>query len=313
MKPKVQNIVHFFEKPTITGIIKVVLVLCLVTLLIRQVSGLKLNADFLSLLAGKLNLAFLLLGIVLVIPNYYLEISKWKKLSATLEDRSFKNAQKEVLRGLKWGIFTPFMLGDYWGRSKDFKKENIGSAVVLNLYNSVTQTWTSLLFGSLALGLAWFDTKNPYIGFIAIVLLLATILGVGVLYGTNFSGLRKIKFIAKYIREFNIPNNVRHQIILLSILRTVIYNLQYLCFYLSFGIIVSAGIYFTGINLLLLIKTVGGGLNVFGDLTIRELVSMQYFGSYGIDQRLVLIATFVVWLVNVFSPVLYGIFTQNKE
>ncbi len=252
----------------------------------------------------------------MVLPNYYLEILKWKILGQRLEDRSFNDAAVEVLRGLKLGIITPLMIGDYVGRSLNFKKENKASAVLLNLFNSFTQTWTALAFGGVALS-AWWLTgdKNikDYVGLPAIVITIAAILGLGLLYEVRLSSLAKWKFLKPYITDFDLPLSIKNKIIGLSLLRTLIYNLQYICFYKAFNIVLAPLIYFIGVNILLLIKTVGGGLNVLGDLSLRELVSINFFGLYQVDQRLVLVATFVVWFFNVFSPVIFGIFYKPRK
>ena len=101
-------------------------------------------------------------------------------------------------------------------------------------------------------------------------------------------------------------------ILLLSLARTMVFNIQFLLFYISFGIQLPFLIIFIGVNLTLLIKTIGGGLNVFGDLTIREFVSINFFGMYHVDVSIILVVTFVVWFINIFLPVLIGFFIKPK-
>lgn len=285
-------------------------------ILIYQVSKLELTAIFLQELLDKIKFPFLFLGILLVFPNYYFEILKWKILGQRLEKRSFDDATVEVLRGLKLGIITPLMIGDYVGRSLDFKKENKASAVLLNLFNSFTQTWTALAFGGMALISWWFignENVRSYVGLPAIVILAAAFLGLGLLYGVPLSAITKWKFLKPYSTDFDLSRSIKNKIIGLSILRTLVYNLQYICFYKAFSIVLDPLIYCIGVNILLLIKTVGGGLNVLGDLSLRELVSINFFGLYQIDQRVVLVATFVVWFFNVFSPIIFGIFYKPRK
>ena len=277
-------------------------------LLFFQVAKLELSAAFIGELAARVRPGWLLAGILLVLPNYYLEITKWKILGRLLEDRDFATATGEVLRGLKLGVVTPLMAGDYVGRSMDFKKENRFSAVLLNLYNSFTQTWTALFLGGAALCLWYFREKAGYLLLPAAAVSGAALLGLGFLYGIQPAFLQKWGWIRKYMAAFSLPLPVKNKVIGLSALRSLVYNLQYVCFYLGFGIYLDPAIFFIGINLLLLVKTVGGGLNILGDLTLRELVSLHFFKLYQVDERLVLVATFAVWFFSVFTPVLIGVF-----
>lgn len=313
MKFTIQNTVQFLSNPNLRRFLRIVFLVLITGLLLHQVSKLDLSPVFLTKLADHLRPAWLLAGIFLVLPNYYLEITKWKILGRQLENRNFSTAAAEVLRGLKLGVVTPLMAGDYIGRSMDFKKENRFSAILLNLYNSFTQTWTALLFGSLALSLWYFREKAVYLFFPAVAISMVVIIGLGFLYGIQPAILQKREWAKKYMAAFSLPLTVKNRVIGLSVLRSLIYNLQYACFYLGFGIILDPVIFFIGINLLLLVKTVGGGLNIFGDLTLRELVSLHFFKLYQVDERLVLMATFAVWFFSVFVPVLAGIFYKPRK
>lgn len=308
MKFITQNTVQILSKPNVRRFLRIVFLVLITALLLFQVSRLDLSAAFIGELVGRVRPGWLLLGVLLVLPNYYFEITKWKILGRLLEDRSFARATGEVLRGLKLGVVTPLMAGDYIGRSMDFKKENRLSAVLLNLYNSFTQTWTALLFGGAALFLWYFREKTALFLFPAAVISGAALISLGLLYGIQPAMLQKWAWIRKYMAAFSLPLAIKNRVIGLSVLRSIIYNLQYVCFYLGFGITLDPAIFFIGINLLLLVKTVGGGLNIFGDLTLRELVSLHFFKLYQVDERLVLIATFAVWFFSVFAPVLIGIF-----
>lgn len=308
MKLTLQNTVQFLSNPNLRRFLRMLFLVLISALLLFQISRLDLSAGFIRELAGLIRPAWILAGVFLVLPNYYLEITKWKILGRQLEDRNFAAAAGEVLRGLKLGVVTPLMVGDYLGRSMDFRKENRFPAVLLNLYNSFTQTWTALLFGGGALFLWYFQDKAAYLFLPAIIISGAALLSLGFLYGIQPGILQKWDVVKKYMAAFSLPLAVKNRVIGLSVLRSIIYNLQYICFYLGFGITLPPVIFFIGINLLLLVKTVGGGLNILGDLTLRELVSLHFFRLYQVDERIVLMATFAVWLFSVFMPVLIGIF-----
>jgi hypothetical protein len=233
-----------------------------------------------------------------VLPNYLLEIYKWQILSANVEPRSFQTATKEVLRGLKLGLFTPFMTGDYLGRSMDFGPGKRGNAVLINFFNSITQTWTALAFGSISLFLL--QSSVPEILVPAVLLTVFSLFSLALLLGL------KIRRWKKYQAALDLPLQIKTNVILLSLCRTVSYNLQYFFIFTAFGIEVSIMNLFIGANLLLLLKTVGGGLNALGDLTLRQVVSFYFFGRLGISEDLIFMATFTVWCISIVLPVLWG-------
>ena len=270
----------------------------------------------------KINYIYFLVGTALLFLNYYFEILKWKLLTQEIQPRTLRESTIDVLKGLRLGVFTPFMIGDFVGRSLGFQKENRTVAMAANFYNSICQTYSALFLSAIAFFL-WRNISSgelkellliPFILFVCVAIL-------GLFFVFNFKMswrfLDKIDLFKEYLNSskliLNFDNNLRVKILILSLARSLIYNLQFLFFYISLGINLPKSIIFIGVNLILLIKTVGGGLNVIGDLTLREFVSVHFFGLYNIDGSLVLVATFVVWFFNVFVPIIIGFFMKSKE
>jgi uncharacterized membrane protein YbhN (UPF0104 family) len=299
LKFPTQNTVSFLSKPNLRGLFNGVLLVFLFYLLFQKYPNLN-EISFPSPI-------YLILGILCVIPNYALEIYKWQLLSAQIQKRSFLQARTEVLRGLKLGILTPFMSGDYLGRSMGFAKGQRTNAALLNFFNSITQTWTALFFGSFAL-ILWdieiWEIKSKIVG---TILLLISLFFLALLLGL------KVTIWKKYQAALDLPLRLKLEVIFFSLLRTLTYLLQYYFVYLAFDIQVSFMNLFIGTNLLLLAKTIGGGLNAIGDLTLRQVVSIFFFAPLGISEEKLIVATFVVWLISVFLPVFYSIFAKKHD
>jgi hypothetical protein len=267
------------------------------------------------------NLAYFFAAIALLFMNYFFEILKWNILSRQIEARSFRSSTIEVLRGLRMGLLTPFMMGDFLGRSIDFKRENRAEAMALNMFNSACQTYTAIVFGCLAL-LLWgnlaTDGLKKLLILPGIFLIVSTFLGLFFVLKIKFSWhfLTRVKFLKPYVEvsrmDLKLSNVLRIKVLMISFGRTLVYNLQFWFFYMSLGVDLPKAIVFIGVNLMLLVKTVGGGLNVYGDLTLREFISVHFFGIYHANGGLILIATFVVWFVNIFLPVIIGLFVKPK-
>ncbi|MBP6620093.1 MAG: flippase-like domain-containing protein [Leadbetterella sp.] len=303
---------------------KLVFLVAVFVLLYRQITNLTLSKSLLLQIIHTLkgNLAYFLAAIALLFLNYFFEILKWNLLTKQVQARTFRQSTIDVLKGLRAGLFTPLMLGDFLGRSVGFRKENRTEVMALNFFNSVCQTYVTLLFGSAAILFWWIISDGRLHNLLIVPLLifiLVSILGFLFVFRLKISWqfLERINFIKPYLQTsvlgLNISNKFRVGILGLSIARTLVYNVQFWLFYVSLGIHLPILILFIGVNLMLLVKTVGGGLNIFGDLTLREFISINFFGLYHIEGSLILIATFVVWFFNIFLPVLIGFFIKPKE
>jgi len=304
--------------------LKLAFIIGIFYLLARQISGLKIDKEFFKEILEILsrNIGYFLGAIFLLFPNYFLELWKWQILTSHVEPRNKKESLRDILNGLAIGLFTPYMLGDYLGRTASFQSKNKTYVAALNLFNSVCQTYSSILFGSTAIFLWYLVSENALkaiLLFPSIIMLSVSVFGILFVLKFSFTWekLRKIKILRPYLKkdltELDLSYTLRYKILSLSIFRSLIFNLQFVLFYYSFGMVLKPALYFIGINLILLVKTVGGGLNIFGDLTLREFVGVFFFRLYNVDESLVLVATFTVWFINIFIPVVGSLFFQPKS
>lgn len=303
--------------------LKFLLLVAVLILLFWQISDLKIEKALFTALLNALrsNLVYFLGAVALLFLNYFFEVFKWFLLANQLEPKNFRESTIDVLKGLRVGLLTPLMIGDFLGRSLSFKKENRTAAMGSNLFNSICQTYSTLFFGFLATLFWWYISdgklKNLLI-FPALIFGIASVLGLFFVFKFRISWrfLGKMSFLKPYINSsettLGFNNKFRMSILLLSLARTMVFNIQFLLFYIIFGIQLPFLIIFIGVNFMLLIKTIGGGLNVFGDLTIREFVSINFFGLYNVEGSVILVVTFVVWFINIFLPVLIGFFIKPK-
>jgi hypothetical protein len=293
-------------------------------LLFWQISDLKIEKALFAALLNTLssNLVYFLAAVALLFLNYFFEVFKWFLLANHLEPKNFRASIIDVLKGLRFGLLTPLMMGDFLGRSLSFQKENRTAAMGSNLFNSICQTYSTLFFGFLSILFWWLisDDKFKKLLFIpGLIFGISTVLGLFFVFKfrISWSFLGKLRFFKPYINSsktfLGFDNKFRMTILLLSLARNMVFNIQFLLFYISFGIHLPFLIIFIGINLMMLIKTIGGGLNVFGDLTIREFVSINFFGQYKVEESVILVVTFAVWFINIFLPVLIGFFIKPKE
>jgi hypothetical protein len=264
-----------------------------------------------------------LVSISLLLPNYALEAARWRNLSAIIQKKNMRSALQDVLLGLSASVFTPFMLGDFVGRSLSFSKENKMGAMALNGFSSICQTFVALCLGFWAL-LVWkFIGIGPFLPIFNVLLLAlgcACFLGLWLLFSkfslsSSSSNYIWKRFLLPFAQGFaQIPIITRFEVLLLTFFRSFVYNLQYLLFYVAFGITVDKVLLLIGINFLLLVKTVGGGLNLIGDLTLRQVVGIYFFVPLGVPVYLIIASNLFIWLINIFLPVFFSaIFIRDMK
>ncbi len=306
-------------------VVKIVFLIAICSLLFIQFSKINFEAQRFSIifLSAFSKFYLLIIGLLLIIPNYFFEALRWKYLTANIQPRNLPQAFKDILLGLMGGLFTPFMLGDYIGRSFRFPIRKRNAIVMVNVFGSLCQTYSALFFGTVSL-LFWKYSKLGYfpyeMNYLAASLLFSCVFGIVILFANEKSRITFSKFAAfLYLNKFlihyeNIPIRTRIWVLFLTFCRSVVYILQFLSIFYAFGMELSILHLFIGVNLSLLAKTVGGGLNVFGDLSLRQLVGLYFFTPFGVSAELIIVSTLFVWLVNIFFPVLLGtLFIKNLK
>jgi hypothetical protein len=96
------------------------------------------------------------------------------------------------------------------------------------------------------------------------------------------------------------------KLFIIALSRYVIFSIQFALMFKVFQVNLPIYVLFFGIGIIFLTKTLISILNTLGDLSIRELTSIYYFGFFGANIAAVSSATFMIWLVNVLFPMLIG-------
>ncbi len=257
------------------------------------------------------NLIYWILMALLLILNWTLEAKKWHLLALKIENISFIQAFKGVLVGLAFSNLF-FSIGDFAGKILMLQSNKRFQSIGAVLLGNSMQLYVSLLFGFIGL-LSFVMTQNPSPKLIYNLLLF--ILGVcilaGVLIGKYLPEFNQIKhtknsFIAylKVLGEFK-PNEI-YSIFILSFIRYLVFSSQFYLVFVIFQVKLPIYVLLSGIFLIFLGKTIGSLLNALGDLSVRTLSATYFFSFYKVDIYMVYLATFTVWLINVFVPILLG-------
>jgi hypothetical protein len=254
--------------------------------------------------------------VLLLIPvNWAFEAWKWQRLATKVEKISFREAYQGVLAGLALANFTPMMLGDYAGKILMLKTQKRTASIGAILLGNGLQLYVSLLFGAISyLYFICIAQPKPFLLHISIVVLLIILLLIGVWIAMNLQKLnfsnsdnKFLRYISQYLivlKEYTLSEI--GDVFLIAISRYIIFTIQFLMVLQLFQIDLPIVVLLAGIGIIFLTKTVGAAFNFLGDLSMRAITSIYYFGYFGVKLSLVTTATFTIWFINVLVPVIIG-------
>lgn len=260
----------------------------------------------------------LLLCIVLMPMNWWLESTKWRWLMSPHVQLSNHAAFKTVLAGVAAGIMTPARLGEYGGRLVTSDPDMKTQVVSATLLGSIAQNLCNITVG---LGFSYFFLKNIFGVTYEQGLTFSVIVSIQIICLVWFYyNLPKVAhFLERFIKSKNIdkisrqiksldlyPNELLHKVLAISLLRYGIYFSQYVLFMMFLGINLDKLTLFGNISGIYLIQTgipLPGFLSVFA----RGELAILVWSSVGLESTTALVATFGLWLINLIFPALIGI------
>jgi hypothetical protein len=247
--------------------------------------------------------------ISLMLINWGIEAYKWKILLQKIEPIKYLNACASVLSGLSIGFVTPHGVGDYLGRILNLHKKNKLKALASVLICRVSQLWITIVFGSVAVWIHFYDQLSIHPFFskwvVVQILILLNIIAFVILF--------QFKYLLKYLKNkytFQFINTILNtseytilEVSIWSMLRYFIFVIQFMlllqfahlsCDWLSI---------FEGICIIFLIKSV---MPVLFDVGIREAVAVYIFSEYSSEPQNILFVSLILWLVNIVLPTIIG-------
>ncbi|RFS16675.1 lysylphosphatidylglycerol synthase domain-containing protein [Emticicia sp. C21] len=253
--------------------------------------------------------------VLILIPiNWAFEAWKWQRLAAKIEKISFWEAYQGVLAGLALANFTPLMIGDYAGKILMLRTRKRSASIGAILLGNGMQLYVSLLFGAISYGYFLYIAKpEPFILHISIVEFLIVLLLIGLWVAFNLQKLnftRDARFF-QYIRQYLIVlkeytlSEISH-IFLIATGRYIVFSIQFLLILQLFQVNLPITVLLAGIGIVFLTKSLGAAFNFLGDLSMRAITAIYYFGYFGVKLSLITTATFTIWLMNVLVPVIIG-------
>lgn len=255
----------------------------------------------------------LLLILILSGVNWALEILKWQYLHRLLQPTSFGEALRSVMMGTTLSYLTPASVGDYAGKllhtPAHLRIQGTGMAVVGN----GIQFWVALFFGTVAFAKFTLQLVPSAPNFLFLLALVLATLGAFLLlrYWKHLHrGFQRIPFLNRYtsfFEAFNAKHTGLHsQILGLSTIRYLVFTLQFVFSMMLFELQLSTVNMLMISALVFFAKTVIPSFNFLSDLGVREFSALYFCAFFGMSPQAVVASTLLLWLINVFVPMLMG-------
>ncbi len=260
--------------------------------------------DFVEIRQSCIQNWYLFILLIMLMPiNWLLEALKWQKLANPIVQLSIFEAFKGVLSGLSMAFITPHGIGDYLGRILLLQKEDRTQLIGSILLGRLMQMLATLLFGGVGIFIL-FGTQITMLYYLLVVCVVISLLILkGIRFGNDYSWMRKLRYYIGLIHEYNIQTT--SYILLLAIGRYAVFCIQFIVA-LSIFSDLSLMLKFAGSTWIFLSKSVLPSFNFLSDLGVREFSAVYFFDHFGAQLMPVLVASFLVWLVNILLPTVIG-------
>ncbi len=262
-----------------------------------------------------------LVVVALMFFNWGIEAKKWQLLVLHVQEFTFIRAFKSVLSGCSITMLTPNRIGEYGGRILFIKEEHRIKAISLNIVGSISQLLVTMIMGCAGLIFLRFFSHNNhnalsvlpdfwgnvliYFSVSGTVLLFLFYIRLGWLVGLmeKLSAFNKIVRHIKVLDEFSASQLLR--ILSLSLLRYLVFVLQYVLLLQVMQVNIEAGLSFWLITVFYLVMAVAPTIG-FLELPVRAKASVELMKLYSSNTLGIETAALSIWLINLVIPALIG-------
>jgi hypothetical protein len=266
---------------------------------------------------------YLFATVLLMLVNWGLESKKWQILTSHVQPTSLWTAIKSVMAGVSFTMLTPNRMGEFLGRVlylPDGSRVRAATLMVLGSLSQLVITLAGGIAGIVMLMIFTPQIKAQSLGW-------SKLLVNALLYGSSlliFVGLfiyfnigwlirqiEKLPSFSKYAYYMHIIGEIHYlellKLLSISIIRYAVFLVQYALVFRFFEVDVPIlqlmGGTATMFLMLAIIPTIA-----LAELGIRGQVSLFIFGLFSDNSLEILVATAVIWIINIIFPAVAGSF-----
>jgi uncharacterized membrane protein YbhN (UPF0104 family) len=250
--------------------------------------------------------------------NWGLETAKWQIALRPVQSIGYFKAYKAILAGTCIASFTPNRVGEYLGRMLFLDPGNKVVSVAPTILCSMAQMLVTLVAGTVGVylystlpALLIPDWLSPELFRPAVWLTAISGVCLALVY---FRFDPMVKWINKWLEKnkktFSIPEDFSFSalfsILFLSVIRYMIFILQYALLFSLFGIPLTNLQVFTGVSVMFVLMAIVPTLTFLTDLGFRWAVGIQVFQVFTLNYAGILAVSLGIWLINLIIPALVG-------
>tara|TARA_B100001758_G_scaffold247959_1_gene269208 strand:- start:32943 stop:33920 length:978 start_codon:yes stop_codon:yes gene_type:complete len=311
------------SKKTISFLLKIGIVALALFFLYQQLTNRSSDEQFdidYILFQLKDNYFIVVLLVLMMFLNWFLESLKWRYLILKIERVSITRSIRAIFSGITVSAFTPNRIGEYGGRVFCLEKGDRVQGVLITVIGSMAQLVITIISGSIGILLlpnlmlefkvllSEFFFLYPILLFLLI--LLNTLLITLFLNASFFSSLlSKVNFLKKYQKYNQVfsfySSSELLEVLFYSVARYIVFTTQFFILLQLFEVDIGY------INSMILIMTMLLVVSVIPTIAITEIgvrgsVAVFLFGLISSNIVGILSATFVLWIINLLLPALIG-------
>lgn len=307
-------------------IVKIVIVLLGIWIIYKKIihnqNITQLWSDIKSSFTSTKHIYLLILTIILVPINIYLEGVKWKIQLKPIENISYYKSFLSIFTGLTAGMFFPNRMGNFLGRIFMMENGDRIKAAMVTIVGGMAQMIATVSVGLIAT--IFFVNKYLVLLTISIFLIVALLL----LFYFNIHVLKYFQFLIpkkfkektkEYFDVFSLYDKMELlKILIISFLRYFIYTFQFVLLIWAFKIPLTYLNAMIPISFTYLLMMVIPFITIT-EIAIRGSVSILVFEKWfiinGISNSLELMvfsASSLLWILNIAIPSIIGLFLIHR-
>jgi len=259
--------------------------------------------------------------VILMLVNWGIEARKWQLLVRHMQPFSLLQSFKSVLSGCSVTMLTPNRIGEYGGRMLFVLPPHRIKAISLTIVGSISQLLITMIMGCMGLIFLRFFSHTgsnalpvlPHFwGDVLIYFSVASTIMLFLFYirlGWLVRLLEKLPALHKVTRHISVLDEFETkqlvQIMALSLLRYLVFVLQYVLLLQVMQVNISPGLSFWLITVFYLLMAVAPTVG-FLELPVRAKASMELMMAYSTNTLGIQTAALTIWGINLVIPAIIG-------
>jgi hypothetical protein len=257
------------------------------------------------------NLFLLMLCLALMPINWGIDAIKWKMLLKPITNISLRKSIIATFSGVATSLFMPFRSGEFFGKILFLNPKQRWEGSAASLFSSLNQLLITIFIGSFGVTYVYLNKVSIYVlprNLSLILIIVGIILLVFFLLFQKkiFQFVTRYSIVTEKINKevFQSFSEQTYKILILSLVRYLVFTIQYL---LLFSLFIGQVSWLDTIMLITVLFYLSSAIPSFGwaEIAVKGSLALILFEYLNNDSGVLLIAV-CIWTINIGIPALIG-------